>query len=182
MIQSKQTQLVLRNASTQTGFTLIEMVVTLAVSILLIGGGVTAFLRFNERQSVTNSAREFANVLKIAESKTQAGILGACNTQLEAYEITFDTGVIPNEMYVREVCATGDTGTPVTVTYTLDENTQLSFNPATTYIRYKILTGGVLFSGGSTSVQARFNHINSPTSYYVVTVSEGGDVTDGSWQ
>ncbi len=172
----------LRSTPSQAGFTLIEMLVTVAIAVLLLGGGMTAFLRFNERQAVVNSAKQFATVLALAESKIQGGVLGACVSQLEAYEITFDTVSAPNQLYLREVCAAGDTGTPVTVAYTLDANTQLTFSPATTYIRYKILTGGVLFSGGSTAVEARFSHISNPTSIYAVTVSEGGDVTEGVWQ
>lgn len=166
----------------QAGFTLIEMLVTTAIAVLLLGGGVTAFLNFNQRQSVINSAKELANVLTIAESKTQSGVLGACNTQLEAYEVTFDTATLPNKIYLEEVCATGDTGTPTPVEYVLDQNVQLTFNPSTTYIRYKILTGGVLFSSGADSVDARFAHINAPSSFYSVTISEGGDVTEGVWE
>lgn len=163
------------------GFTLIEMVVTVAVALLLISGGIAGYITFNSRQKSITAARDFETLILSTESKVQSGVVGACN-QLEEYQMTFNTTLNPVRINLVEVCAPGDTATPTPVTYTLPDGVTLAFNPLITSIRFKILSGGLLFSSGASSVQFRFSDESNPTSVYVLTISEGGDVSEGVWE
>ncbi len=166
--------------NSKSGFTLIEMLVVVAIATLFVGGGLAGFMSFNSRQKAINGAKELEQIIKIAETKTQSGVVGVCN-QLEAYEITFDTAVDPVIVSLQEVCATGEVVTPVATEYPLSQGVSMSFSPATTYIRFKILSGGLLFSSGASSIQAQFEDANNPGQVYAVTISEGGDVSEGDW-
>ncbi len=163
------------------GFTLIEMVVTVAVALLLVGGGIAGYITFNSRQKAISAARDFETIIQSTESKVQAGVVGACS-QLEEYRMTFNTTVNPVQINLVEVCVPGDPATPVPVTYTLPEGVLLNFNPAITSVRFKILAGGLLFSSGDSSVEFQFSDESNPTDVYVLTISEGGDVSEGVWQ
>lgn len=164
----------------RAGFTLIEMVVTVAVALILVGGGAVGYLTFESRQRVISAGRELESIIQTVESKTQAGVVGACG-QLEEYRMTFNTAVDPVQVSVVEVCAPGDPAVPTPVVYSLSKGVVLSFNPNIVSVRFKILSGGLLFSSGTTSVDFQFRD-ESNTDIYVLTISEGGDVSEGAWQ
>lgn len=167
--------------SSIAGFTLIEMVVTVAVALLLVGGGIAGYITFNSRQKSISAARDFETIIQTTEAKIQSGVVGACD-QLEEYEMTFNTTVNPVQISLTEVCAPGDTAVPVPTTYTLPEGVLLAFNPVISSIRFKILAGGLLFDSGDSSVEFQFSDESNPTDVYVLTISEGGDVSEGVWQ
>lgn len=171
----------LLHSTHSAGFTLIEMVVTVAVALLLVGGGIAGYITFNSRQKAISAAREFETLIQTTESKIQSGVLGVCS-QLEEYRMTFNTSVNPVQVNMIEVCAPGDPATPTAVTYLLPEGVTLAFNPVITSIRFKILAGGLLFSSGDSSVEFQFSDESNPTDIYVITISEGGDVSEGVWQ
>jgi len=54
-------------------FTLIEIIVVVAVISLLVGGGVIDFVKFNERETVKNAAKKLISYLRLAQTKAMTG-------------------------------------------------------------------------------------------------------------
>ena len=58
--------------SEQRGFSLIELVVAGGIMAILVGGGIAAFIRFNEKQQVLGAARELQQLMRSAQTKARA--------------------------------------------------------------------------------------------------------------
>lgn len=55
------------------GFTLIEMMVVVTIMGLLVGGGVAAYTRFNERQEITQGVTKFVSDLRGVQKRADVG-------------------------------------------------------------------------------------------------------------
>lgn len=165
-------------AGRQQGFTLIEMLVTVGISLLLVGLGIAGYLSFNDRQKILSAAREIETLLQTGANKVQTGDLGGC-TQLEAYRLTFVTTTDPVTASLASVCADGTV--TETRTYTLPAGVAVSFSPNITQVEFPILQGGFRFSPSSSSVSVTLTN-TAITNTYVFSVSQGGDINEGVWQ
>jgi prepilin-type N-terminal cleavage/methylation domain-containing protein len=85
----------------QAGFSLIELLVSVALVMLVVGLGVPAYLRFKDRQQVQQAKQQLETMIQMAKSKAQSGQMGAC-TQLSGYQIA---ALSSDEVRIREVCA-----------------------------------------------------------------------------
>lgn len=59
--------------SSRSGFTLIELLVVISITVLLVGGGIAAYQRFNEKQIVISAAKDIVSMIRQAQRKTFAG-------------------------------------------------------------------------------------------------------------
>lgn len=72
------------------GFTLIELIITIAVSMLLVGGAVAGYNSFNDTQVLKQAGLSLKNNLQFASVKAQAvdKPVSDC-TELIGYRVTF---------------------------------------------------------------------------------------------
>jgi prepilin-type N-terminal cleavage/methylation domain-containing protein len=159
------------------GFSLIELLVSVAIGLLLISLGIAGYVNFNERQKVINSARELETVFQAAQVKAQSGDLGGC-TQLDEYKVEFTTTVDPIVVTLTPVCGDATLGTAKT--YQLSTGTTLTFSPAISTIHFPVLRQGVSFTPPATQVDFNFTS-SAVTQTYTFTLAQGGDISDGTW-
>lgn len=167
-----------RSETSQLGFTMIEMLVTVGVGLLLVGLGIAGYLGFNDRQKILSAAREIETIFQTGANKARSGDLGGC-TQLEAYRLTFVTAADPVTASLASVCS--DATVTVTKTYTLPAGVTVSFAPVITQIEFPVLQGGFRFSPSTPDVDVTLTN-DAVTSSYVFTLSQGGDINEGVWQ
>jgi len=94
------------------GFTLIEIMMVVAITILLFGGSIASFISFNNRQTVVGDAKILLSELKKTQSTAINMVYPTGCTSLVGYRITGSaTGKIITSV---AVCGNGD--------YTVDSN------------------------------------------------------------
>ena len=69
------------------GFTIIELLVATTIMILITGGGIAAYGKYQDRQQVTAAGKEFVSFLRSTQKMITAGDKGNCTGSLEDYRI-----------------------------------------------------------------------------------------------
>ena len=163
------------------GFSLIELVVAIGIMIVLIGGGLAAFIRFNQKQQLLSSSRELQQLIRTAQNKAKSREVpedwGDCDVEdnpIVAYRV-FSVGGDGARIMVLPICGTSLTGysdpavdssflsMDLTTGVTLVEPMQLDF---------LALQGGVINTGASTF------HLTFGDYEMMFSVSEGGAISD----
>ena len=161
------------------GFSLVELIVAIAIMVLLLGGGIAAFAKFNDKQKLLSASRELQQLLRTAQTKARAREIpsgGSCDP-------------VSNPIVAYRVLAVEGAGTSVRV-YPICDVTQYNFGdpesdpilnlllPATIVLEEPIqvdfmaLYGGAQISGDSTF------HLSSGSNRVVFSISEGGAISD----
>lgn len=152
----------------KNGFTLIEMLVTITIMMVVLGGGIAAYITFNDRQKVTTSARELQQFIRSAQVKARVGQTPSGCGRLEAYRVSGASG--GSTVTLSAVCDNPPNIIEVN-TLTLQNGVTLSSAIALDYIT---LSGGVTGAG--------FITINLGTTYsYRFNVTTGGAVSGGTF-
>jgi prepilin-type N-terminal cleavage/methylation domain-containing protein len=80
------------------GFTLIELMVTMAIMSVVIGGSIAGFITFQSRQQVVEVGKNVQQLVRTAQGKarvretpTDASCNGSAGARLQGYRITFDS-------------------------------------------------------------------------------------------
>lgn len=147
----------------QEGFSLIELLVVVSISLLTIGGGVAAYLDFNQRQDVIEVGRNLESALEAARIKARAGEKPSGCPTLIGYQVFVDS--IANTAQLRAIC---QGGAVVTITdYELSKAVTIS-NDMT--VNFRTLHGG---SGGGAV------YVGAGGKYYTVEVGPGGNIKGG---
>ena len=147
------------------GFSLIEILVTITVALVIMGGGIASFIRFNERQTLLGAAQELQTYLRSAQTKARVGDRPVDCQRLEAYQVTMIQG--SSQVEISAVCDDGQLflqrqeDLPSAVTAT---------NPVT--VEFLVLHGGV-------SQAADINLVSGSGSSYEFNVTQGGEITQG---
>lgn len=150
----------------RSGFTLIELMLVMAISLILVGGSLTAYLNFNQTQTVNNDARSL--MTEINRVRTMASSLQypeGCDS-LENYNIVNDadlTGVI-----VTADCSPIDITSPVVkvLSGSVFKNlVNLTFTPGSGYLENGI------------DQQITINNIDDSNVSKMITVGVYGTVT-----
>ena len=159
----------------QTGFSLIELLVVVAVSLILLNGAISALTGFNERRSVTNAVDELKTIIQTAQSKARSGDLGGC-TKLSGYQLQTYLNNNVTEVSLQAVCVEGTANDaqiqilPVRVTVTPNLNAI-----------FQVLNAGVLFPDdeGAWSVDLT---VTNDTHNYLIVLYREGRIGDTGWQ
>ncbi len=154
----------LRNVS---GFTLIEILLGMAIILIIASGSYVGFTRFSRQQNLNIARDTLLNSLNEARSNAASQVIrtSVCKNSsqtLIGHQLNFHTTFYDLE----EVCQNGSTtSTPLIKRILLSSG--ITFNPNPAPIRFLILTGGI--SGGvnrtatliNTAGQARNISVNA---------------------
>lgn len=156
----------------KSGFTLIEMMVAVAIMIAMTGVGVAGFIRFNDRQEVSNAAKQIQHIMRSAQSKARVKELPGGCTNLFSYEV-YRSGNGP--INVRANC---QSGTNVQLS-SWTTPTNLSITPSSFSVKFRTLHGSAGISGGTSLI---INVIKSSEHDYEFVVNNGGEITTGGFR
>ena len=148
------------------GFTLIELLVSVVIIGILVGAGIAAYRRFNDKQRVLAAGHAYESLLRMAQKKAKAGDKpsSGCAT-LKGYRV----GVTNNgsKAILSVLC---DDGTTVIYVSELNFDSDITYT-STANIDFLGLSGGVI---GATSV----NVSNAAgTTLFQVDVGESGSIS-----
>lgn len=90
-----------------SGFTLIELVVSITIILLLVSGGITAYLRFDDRRQMVEAKNVAVQAFKMAQNQARTGVIGVCkgdDEYLSAYQISISDS---NTIIIEEYCTSG---------------------------------------------------------------------------
>lgn len=153
-------------AHASSGFTLIELIVVIAVLLLVAGGGIASFINFNEKQQVINGAKNLQEYLRTAQTLARIGDKPNGCDKLNGYKVkSLDAGAV-KEIKVLAVC---DSGEIERNSFLLPESTTLSSDIEVTFLG---LHGGVV---GATMVEV----IGASARTYTFEITQGGEITLG---
>lgn len=119
------------------GFTLIEILISMAVILLLSVGSLVGFSQFSKRQSLNISSDALRNSLSEAKAKSQAQVVVTTQCRqsgriLVGYQVRFNTATEPDSYTLEEVCTSGAAELfAVVKTVSLSKNVTFSSPPAT---------------------------------------------------
>lgn len=82
----------LHNSSLANGFTLIEMIVSISILLLVLGGGMAAYINFNDKQTLQAATRRVEVILRTAQKRARSGDTPAGCDQLESYSVSIVSG------------------------------------------------------------------------------------------
>lgn len=159
--------------SSAPGFSLIELLVTVTITLVLIGGALAAFTRYSDRQAVTSAVEELKVAFQSAQTKAAAGDLGGCD-RLAGYRV--QTYLVGNETQIslQAVCATGEPS-PAKIQ---------SLSPAVTVspsldIVFQVLNAGAILADDAATQDIV---VQQSEHTYLFTLSREGRVNEGTWQ
>jgi len=148
------------------GFTLTELLVVISLTGILSAVGLASYISFNRRETVIQSSRKIVQDLRLAQSLAINNQKPAdCGDEdiLKGYIFKINQG---GSYQILAECTNHD---PFTVkTDSIPSNLALS---GFSQIKFKVLRGGIEFSGGQSLTISGFNQVN------VITVGSGGEIT-----
>lgn len=131
------------------GFTLIEILIVMAIISLASIGSYVGFVQFNRQQNLTSTWDTLRNNVNEAKSNatSQVIVTGVCNQTsrtLVGHQIAFGRSGATDYYELQEVCTLGvNTLTPVVKRVNLPS--KITFNPLPSLpVRFLILSGGVI--------------------------------------
>ncbi|MCB9813643.1 MAG: prepilin-type N-terminal cleavage/methylation domain-containing protein [Pseudomonadales bacterium] len=166
------------------GFTLVEMIVTIAIMLVVTGGGIAAFINFNDKQNVQVAVKDLQTLLRSAQTKARVGEdAQLCNTvynnSLRGYRVFIGEGT--NTAILSTSCASDKFDPADNRNYV--ERSRITFDSSVTAkmlgdgdvnIEFLSLLGGT--DGTGTVV------ISGLTDVYQFEVSQSGEITEGQFQ
>jgi len=151
------------NKHKQSGFTLVELMVTITISALLLAGGLTSYTRFNSRQTLTNSVRGLQLLLRTAQKQARVESKPTGCTRLVSYAVQVAAANMTAANLIAE--CTNQNYTLQTLQFDSGVSSKAAFN-----IHFLVLQGGVT---GATTI-----NLTNGTLTGTFSVDQGGEVTD----
>lgn len=156
---TKQTERTEKNGSkmNKKGFTLLEIMVAVAILAVLVGIAIPNYLTWNARYTFKDTARNLSSNLTLSKLNAMSRnspvtLTLQANGALVEYVTTGN--VIPSETFPEDVSVGG--GLPVSVT----------FNPF-----------GQRTSGGAGNQSVTLDSVSQPGTRYIITVTASGKIT-----
>lgn len=155
------------------GFSLIELLVVIVITLLLTGGALAAFTGYTTKRSVTSAVEELKTYFQTAQAKAAAGDLGGCD-QLTGYRVqTYLVGSV-EEVAVQAVCGAGEA--EAAQTNALPAGISVSPNLD---VVFQVLNAGVVLADGASTQDIT---VSNGTNSYLFTLYREGRVSEGAWQ
>ena len=112
----------------RSGYSLVELIISISIMLVLVGGGLAAYREFDARQSLVNGGRDLASNLRVAQKKAQAGEKPnspeCINDTLESWRVFNQTGST-TAYSIRAICGGQVSSTP-TQDFTLPQDVEIS--------------------------------------------------------
>ncbi len=165
----------MKNSARKNGYTLIEILVALAIVGILFGVGYTNFRDFTRRQSLGDSAKQIQADLRVAQQMALSGQIPVdvrCtgNNRLNGY---FFRVLSATHYEIRASCS-GGAVTSATKDVTLPASVRISTPfPSPNPILFKVLGSGTNINSANAVITVRQVTGSSTTS---VTISPGGQI------
>lgn len=156
---------------TQRGFTLIEMIVTVSIILVVFGGAIAGFFRFNDRQEVQNTVNAVKQVL--SSSRTRARVRDNPNQAgcvLQGYKVVTSG----SSLVSRILCGTSKfslTDGQIRDTYEIPTGVTVT----TMNVTFYTLAGSALVTAPANN----YIHVNGNNTYYVFEIQDSGQITEG---
>lgn len=159
--------------SAKLGFTLIEMIITMAVMAIMISAGVAAYNTFNRRQTLSQAVETLRNDMRMAQNKAISGEkpAGFCvgPLQLNGYRIVFDAAPTPDQYRIEAVCS--NLASTAVKTISLPNSVSISAGPE---IYFRVGTQGVEMAASDASRTVTLAGFGLARS---ITVTRQGQIT-----
>lgn len=127
---------------TGLGFTLIELIVSITIMMLIVGGGIASYISFNDRQTLVQAANRLEVVLRSAQSRAASGDRPDTCLQLTGYSVVMTAGT--NLLQVQAECRDPD---DVLDVYSVPDSSPISLAPSVVLAETRTVTFGVLQGG-----------------------------------
>lgn len=156
-------------ARNDAGFTLLEIIVSVSISLLLTGLVVANYNTYNNNQVLKQAALTVKNDFRFIQSNALTGGKPASGcSQLDGWIVSFAA----SSYTYRPYCSGAPAGTSVTVPLP----TGITFSPVPASIVFRVLSRGTNLSGTTNITLAGF------AKTYRLAVSTAGDVSDLGFQ
>lgn len=157
------------------GFTLIEIVITMGISLLLMAGVIINYNTYNDTQKLKQAALTVKNDFRFYQAKALSGEKPVDPTgvqtpdqfcrQLLGYQVTF-----ASSSYTFKAKCNPDQPSAPDKTYTLPQT--IAFSPVPASFVFLVVSRGTTLSTVTQIILA------SSSRQYTVNVSPGGDISD----
>lgn len=153
------------------GFSLLEMIITVSIVLIVFGGGLAAFIRFNDRQRVQATASEIRQFIKSAQTRARVrDNPNQAGCTLQGYRVT-TTGALAT---MSLLCG----------------SSKFSTNVGVERARYTVPSGITVSSmsinfytlAGSAEVLTPIDNeirVNGGNVFYMFRVEESGEIEEG---
>ncbi len=111
------------------GYTLVELMITIAIAALLVASGLSAYTKARDRQLGQTAAEQLLTTLVETQKKSLIGNKD-CVGKFTGIELTIADG--SNQVSTESTCEGGETGVPTTTTFTgitFSSDYNFTFNP-----------------------------------------------------
>ncbi len=152
--------------SSRQGFSLIELLIVIALFVLLTSGAVLNYRAFNQRQQVLQSAKNVQEALRFAQKKARVGEKPTGCVTLNGYKVSGTTA--STQVILTADCTNQDYQV---TSLSLVGNARLTVNLDKTF---SVITGGVVNPG---TIAIRYGAYT-----YAFDVNVGGEITEGAYQ
>lgn len=152
----------------QHGFTLLELLITAAISMIVVGGSIAAFVGFTERQEVLNAAKEIQQMFRTAQSKARVRDVPGAGCTLQSYQVSLHG----TSSKLWAIC---NPGTSIEIkTYTAPTGVGISGNT----VLFTTLENGVTDAGGALLLDAETYTVSKGSNSFTFTVSPAGSISN----
>lgn len=159
-------QLITRKSEKKSGFTLLELLISVTIMMLLVGMGVASFITFNERQQLAGAAKELQEFFRSAQTRSRTGDVPVGCGAFSGYNVQMAIDSPSVQMYA--VCSTGNV--------LRSEKTLTGGVRPTVAINMTFLS----LKGGVTNASTVVLRLPSGDLTYTFKVTAGGEITQGA--
>lgn len=149
-----------------SGFTLLELLISITIMMLMVGLGIASFITFNERQQLTGAAKELQEFFRSAQTRARTGDVPAGCGTFSGYNIQMAIDSSSAQMYA--VCSSGNV---LRAEKTLTGSARPTNAINMTFLNLK---------GGVTNSSLVVLRLPTGTLTYTFRVTEGGEITQGA--
>ena len=149
----------------QTGYTLFELIVSIAIITIVFGLAIAAYNTFNKRERLRQTGLNLKANLRFAQTKALSAEKPASGcTTFSGMRVSFTV----NSYSIVHMCTEGAVGTSIDTTLYSD----ITFSPTPTTFTFLPLTRSTSLQAGQTIV------LTNGVASYTLVISGGGDISE----